>query len=1065
MNITGTSGADGLIGTSSADTINGLAGNDTMIGGLGDDFYFVDSAGDVVIENANEGIDTIRTSVRYTNSLANNVENLILETDYGKNGSGNSLNNDITGNPYDNTLEGFDGNDTLRGKEGSDYLIGDAGNDSLSGGDGNDTLLGYADNDILDGGTGNDRMLGGTGNDTYLVDSSGDQVVEDANAGIDTVEESIATYYLGDNVEKLTMKESTAINGYGNSLDNVITGSIANNFISAGDGNDYIDGKEGNDYLLGGSGNDTIFAGIGNDSLYGDAGNDNLSGDAGNDSLSGYTGNDVLNGGAGDDIYTFALGDGVDEITDTAGADVLKFDYTVSKNDLYYLQSGNNLLVRNRTNSDKITMNNWYSSTANRIETMTFYDGTSIAINPTNSPINQAVNEDTSLILDVLDGYAGQLTVSAVTQGQNGVVSINSENKVVYTPSANYNGADIFTYTLNDGNGGVTTKTINLTINPINDAPTAALVSGTLDEDGSVVLDILSNSIDVDGDLLSINSYTNGQNGYVAVVDNKLVYTPNTNYNGTDAFTYTLSDGNGGIVTKTVDLTINPVNDAPTATLVSGTLTEYSSLILDALASASDIEGDTLTIDSFTQGANGAVTLNAENKLVYTSNKDYSESDSFNYTISDGNGGTVTKTVDLTITPLPTNITGGSGNDVLTGNYRNNYIDGGLGADTMAGGLGNDTYYVDNTGDVVTEASGAGNDTVNSSITYTLGTNIENLTLTGTSAINGTGNSLDNVITGNVGNNIITGGAGADTMIGGVGNDTYYIDNIGDVTIENANEGTDGVYSSFDYTLGANVENLVLTWGANANATGNELNNTIYGNTGNNVITSYAGNDILVGGAGADTMIGGVGNDNYYIDNVGDVIIENMGEGSDWVSSSISYTLGDNVEKLTLTGTSDINTTGNDLNNVLAGNAGNNILNGGAGNDTLNGGAGDDTYSFSLSNGNDTISDSAGNDKISFGATVSKNNVAVFMSGTDLVVDYGTTIGTDKIVVLGQTTSSTAVEKLQLSDGTYVSNTDVNQLIQTMTAYASENNIQLTSVSDVRNNQDLMTMVANSWHS
>ena len=87
------------------------------------------------------------------------------------------------------------------------------------------------------------------------------------------------------------------------------------------------------------------------------------------------------------------------------------------------------------------------------------------------------------------------------------------------------------------------------------------------------------------------------------------------------------------------------------------------------------------------------------------------------------------------------------------------------------------------------------------------------------------------------------------------------------------------------------------------------------------------------------------------------------------------------------------------------------------------------------------------------------------MSGTNLVVDYGSTIGTDKIVVLGQTNSATAVEKLQLSDGTYISNTDVNQLIQTMTAYATNNNIQLTSVSDVKNNQDLMTMVANSWHS
>ena len=87
------------------------------------------------------------------------------------------------------------------------------------------------------------------------------------------------------------------------------------------------------------------------------------------------------------------------------------------------------------------------------------------------------------------------------------------------------------------------------------------------------------------------------------------------------------------------------------------------------------------------------------------------------------------------------------------------------------------------------------------------------------------------------------------------------------------------------------------------------------------------------------------------------------------------------------------------------------------------------------------------------------------MSGTDLVVDYGSTIGQDKIVVLGQANSSTKVEKIQLSDGTYISNTDVNQLIQTMTAYATGHGIQMASVSDVKNNQDLMNLVAGSWHS
>ena len=153
--------------------------------------------------------------------------------------------------------------------------------------------------------------------------------------------------------------------------------------------------------------------------------------------------------------------------------------------------------------------------------------------------------------------------------------------------------------------------------------------------------------------------------------------------------------------------------------------------------------------------------------------------------------------------------------------------------------------------------------TVRSSITYTLGANEENLILTGDAAINGTGNSLNNIITGNVAANTLNGGAGTDTMAGGLGNDIYIVDNTGDVVTEDLNAGTDTIESSVTYTLGANVENLILTGSAAINGTGNTLNNTITGNTAANTFNGGNGNDNLNGGLGKDSLTGSTGVDKF----------------------------------------------------------------------------------------------------------------------------------------------------------------------------------------------------------
>jgi trimeric autotransporter adhesin len=296
-------------------------------------------------------------------------------------------------------------------------------------------------------------------------------------------------------------------------------------------------------------------------------------------------------------------------------------------------------------------------------------------------------------------------------------------------------------------------------------------------------------------------------------------------------------------------------------------------------------------------------------------------------------------------------VTGSDGDNTIVGSKGNDSLNGGLGNDTMSGGLGNDSYIVDSVDDVVTEAAAAGTDKVFSSVSYTLGATVENMELTGSAAMNGTGNALANILTGNSGTNVLTGG---------LGNDTYVVQNDADSVVENLNAGMDLVQSTAaNFTLGANVENLILMGSSNINGTGNTLANTLTGNSGNNT---------LDGMAGVDKMAGGLGDDSYVVDVAADVVTEAVNQGTDQVSASINYTLGANLENLTLTGVANLNGTGNALANELQGNDGNNILSGLVGNDTLNGGVGNDTLNGGV--GGDNIQGGAGDDLILLGSTV-----------------------------------------------------------------------------------------------
>lgn len=364
---TGNGASNTLAGGGGDDTLDGGLGNDTLIGGLGNDTYIVDSAGDVVSETANGGIDAIRTSISaYSLASLTNVENLTYIGTGAFTGTGNAAANVITGGAGNDVLDGGAGNDTLNGGLGNDVLIGGQGNDTEDGGAGDDVLYGHEGNDLLAGGLGSDTLYGqegndtidgnqgsdfldgGKGDDTYIIDSLADVIVEGAGAGTDLIRTALGSYSLNAiaNVENLTFIGTGAFSGTGNAAKNVIIGGADNDILDGGAGNDTLSGGLGNDILVGGLGNDSedggagddvlyghdgddrLTGGDGSDTLYGQSGVDSLNGGNGNDYLDGGLGNDTLTGGAGADLFLLALNGSLDTLTDFTPklGDIIRFD-------------------------------------------------------------------------------------------------------------------------------------------------------------------------------------------------------------------------------------------------------------------------------------------------------------------------------------------------------------------------------------------------------------------------------------------------------------------------------------------------------------------------------------------------------------------------------------------------------------------------------------------------------------------------------------------------------------------------------------------------------------------
>ncbi|WP_223216571.1 calcium-binding protein [Rhizobium mesosinicum] len=385
----------------------------------------------------------------------------------------------------------------------------------------------------------------------------------------------------------------------------------------------------------------------------------------------------------------------------------------------------------------------------------------------------------------------------------------------------------------------------------------------------------------------------------------------------------------------------------------------------------------------------------------------------------------------------------GAGDDYIkaSGFAGSAYLDAGAGADTMVGGSEIDTYVVDDVGDQVIELGGSfrfGDAVVTSLSTYTLGANIENLSLTDGDA-SGYGNELDNNITGSSGNNVIDGRAGNNYLFGEEGNDKFLVTSdssrnsvfggTGDDTLVYKQglgggelpwaidhgqsaifDGEDGNDSAaLDFSLAQQVTATVngdavvydilgadgyhstvwLTSVERVTITGSAAADTFYG---------ASGNDWIDGRGGADTVHGSAGDDGYVFDNAGDrVVDEAAGGGTDTIWATVSVDLNDDayVENLRLNGTANINGTGNGLANTITGNAGNNVIAGGAGNDSLHGKGGADTFHFNEMGAanKDSIWDFDADDKISLGNAFTgldlDNNGVVDAASFEIVNKWG----------------------------------------------------------------------------
>ena len=661
---------------------------------------------------------------KYGGAAVNNVAiafNVVIEN--AKGGSGDDR---ITGNDADNRLEGGGGGDTLIGGAGNDVLDGDGGDDwAVFSGD----FGAYAVTATGSGGV-TLRFTGGGAQDDgtdqvfdveHFVFADGtktlagllDQPVipdpppppdppippgDTPDGGSPTIEGTEGNDTLdgtgGDDV----------IAGYGGN--DVLKGRSGDDVVRGDAGNDKLSGNGGNDLVIGGDGNDTAWGNHGADTLYGGAGDDTLNGGEKDDVLDGGAGNDLLNGGAGDDRALFS---GV------------RADYDVSS----YGGDGATLVYTGPggpgDGADRTSDVEWFQfqdATLSLAELLSGDPGTPPP--PPPPPANGDPNaaddtattaEDQSVTIAVrandTDPDGDALSISAVTQGASGQVTVNADGTVTYTPDADFNGNDGFTYTIADGRGGGDTATVTVTVDPVNDAPVAVDDDASTDQGQSLILSPLANDSDPDGDPLQVVAVTGASGGGIQInADGTVTYTPDAGFTGVDTLTYTVRDPGGAQDSATITIRVDPVdpvgepdppppdNDDPPATLTG---TEGGD---NLTGTASDDVIDGLGGDDVLQGraGNDVIRGGAGDDKIWGDYKGKNSAPSGDDTLIGGDGND--------------SILGQKGNDVISGGAGDDTLKGQAGGDEIDGGAGDDSIHGGGGGDRFVFAAGFGNDTI-----------------------------------------------------------------------------------------------------------------------------------------------------------------------------------------------------------------------------------------------------------------------------------------------------------------------------------------------------------------